>query len=188
MGAPAVRQEYPGTVMAIQQMAEQRTRLILRSMDKQGFEPFLRYMMELNTLYLDPQFEARISGGDGDQFIQMLANDLHGNYDFTVKFTGAEPTLSKTFRAQQILQLAPTLLQSPWAKQGNLLRTILQLMDVHEVDGLLKTDQEVMAEQQQQMQQQAQMAMMDKQADAGIGQDELKTKIMGDVIKELMRG
>lgn len=187
MGAPAPRQEYVGTVYSLQQMGEARSRLLMMTMDYQGFQPFLRYMMLLNLWHLPDNFETRISDQTGDNFVPIWPDDIHVDYDFTARYTSMEPALAKQFRAQQLLQLSNMWAQSPFLQHYQWMKAIMELHDIHDSDKYIKSPDQVAQEmammQQQQMQQQAMGAAMQDQLAA----KEAERQLMRDSIKGLLK-
>jgi hypothetical protein len=187
MGQTPQRQEYVGTMYSLQSMGEARTKLLLMTMDHQGFQPFMKYMMLLNGWHLPSRFEFRIGEGAKTQFGEMFAGDIHPEYDFTARYTSMEPALGKQLRAQQLIQYAQMWEGSPHLQQYQFMRAVMELLDFHDPEKYLRDDQQVaqmmQAQQQQQMQMQmAGMAMqgqMDKQAQEG--------ELIRDVVKSLLK-
>jgi hypothetical protein len=162
MGQTPQRQEAVGVVYGIQQMGEARAKLMMMTMDYLGIRPLLKYMMTLNTFHLPQGFEYRISEGDEQSFGQLFGDDIHSDFDFSARYTAMEPALGKQARMQQLMQLAPIMLQNPWINQYQWWKTILELSDVREAKQLLKQPEQQMQEAQQQAQQQM-MAEKSKQ-------------------------
>jgi hypothetical protein len=157
MGQTPQRQERVGTVYSIQSMGEARAKLMLMSMDYQGFRPMLNYMMMLNTFHLPSGFEYRISDRDQHQFGQIFGDSIHPNFDYAARYSAMEPALGKHARSQQLVQLFGMLQQSPWLNHYQHIKLMYELMDVYESDSLLKTPDQFMQEMQQQQQQQMMM-------------------------------
>ena len=156
MGQSPVRQEKTGVVQSITSMGEARIKLLLMSMDFLGIRPLLQYMMILNTYHLPQGFEVKICDSEGTKYKQIFGETLHSDYNFESKYTASEPSLDKNFRAQQLIQLSQMWQQSPWINQYQFIKSICELLGVREVDGLLRTPEQIMQESKQQ--QQAQMA------------------------------
>jgi hypothetical protein len=193
LGQVPPRQEHVGTIYSLQSMGEARTRLLMMTMDHQGFQPLLKYMMLLNTWHLPAGFEARLSDVSPDQqFVPLFPGDIHWDYDFTVRYTALEPALGKQFRIQQLLQWSQVWAQTPYLQHFELAKAMLELMDFHEADKFLKTPEQLAYEMQ--MQQQAQLnqqinmmqlnallqdKMADRQAERGLIADVTKTLVKG---------
>ncbi|GAF81725.1 unnamed protein product, partial [marine sediment metagenome] len=144
MGATPPRQEHVGTIMSLQSMGEARTRLLLMTMDHQGFQPLLKYFMTLNAQHLPTGFEARLLDGTGAaDFVPMFAEDLKSDYDFTARYTSMEPALGKSYRAQQLFQYAQMWQQSPHLNQVEFMKAIFELMDLKQPDRFLKTPEQM---------------------------------------------
>lgn len=187
MGQTPPRQEYVGTMYSLQSMGEARTKLLLMTMDHQGFQPFLRYMMVLNGWHLPSNFEFRIGDGNMQQFGNMLPGDIHPEYDFTARYTAMEPALGKQMRAQQLIQYAQMWQGSPYLQQYQFMRSVLELMDFHNPDKYLYTDQQVGMMQQQSMQQQMQMQMAGMAMQGQLQQKQQEGELIRDVVKSLLK-
>ena len=187
MGQTPPRQEYVGTMYSLQSMGEARTKLLLMTMDHQGFQPFLRYMMLLNGWHLPSNFEFRIGNGPDQQFDKMLSGDIHPEYDFTARYTAMEPALGKQMRAQQLIQYAQMWQQSPYLQQYQFMRSIMELLDFHDPDRFLKNPQQVAMEQQQAMQQQMQMQMAGMAMQGQLQQKQQEGELVRDVVKALLK-
>lgn len=156
MGQTPQRQERVGVVYGIQAMGEARAKLMLMTMDYLGIRPWLKYLMVLNTFHLKSGFEYRISDGKNEnRFGSIFGDDIHPDFDFAARYTAMEPALGKQARAQQLVQMAPLMVQNPWINQYQWLKTLLELSDVREADFLLKDPRQLMQEMQEQ--QKAQM-------------------------------
>ena len=191
LGQQPPRQEYVGTIHSLQSMGEARTKLLMMQMDHCGFQPFMKYMMHLNMLYLDPKTEARINGPHGPQFVPMFAGDLHIDYDFTARYTAMEPALGKQFRAQQLIQYAQMFMQTPYLNHFQFMKAILELMDFPNSDQFLKQPQQVMQEQQQAAQQAAQQGAQAQLMGAQL-QDQMaaasdQRKLVDTTVKQLLK-
>lgn len=186
MGATPTRQEYVGTMYSLQSMGEQRTKLLMMTMDHQGFRPFLKYMMLLNAWHLDPRTEARINTSQGTQFMPLFADDIHVDYDFSARYTAMEPALGKHFRAQQLIQYAQMWQQSPFLQHYQFMKAILELLDFHDSDRYLKTPQQVAQEMSMQTQQAVQMQMMGFQMQDQLAQNQSARELERDIVKGLL--
>ena len=187
MGQTPPRQEHVGTIYSLQAMGEARTKLLLMTMDYQGFQPFMKYMMLLNTWHLPDKFETRINTNQGQQFTPLFPGDIHPDYDFTVRYTAMEPALGKQFRAQQLLQLSNLWAESPYLQHYEWMKAIMEVMDLHDTDRYLKTPQQLQQEQQQALQTQVLM-----QAGQALTQDMLasaqaKRELQRDMVKGLLK-
>jgi hypothetical protein len=187
MGATPERQEHVGTIYSLQQMGEARTKLLLMTMDFQGFQPLLKYMMLLNTWHLPDGFEARIDDAQGTQFIPLFAGDLHPDYDFTVRYTAMEPALGKQFRAQQLIQYAQMWAESPYLQQYQFMKAIMEMLDFHDSDRYLKTPEQVQQEQQQMIQAMMKQEMMKAQTQDQLAAANTQRETERDVTREVVK-
>jgi hypothetical protein len=192
MGQTPPRQEYVGTMYSLQSMGEARTKLLMMTMDHQGFQPFLRYMMTLNGWHLPSNFEFRIGDGRKQQeFGNMLPGDVHPEYDFTARYTSMEPALGKQMRANQLIQYAQMWQGSPYLQQYQFMKAVLEMLDFPNTEKYLRDDQQVQQMMQQQQQQQMQMQMagmaMQGQQQAQLQQAGQQGDLIRDVVKSLLK-
>jgi hypothetical protein len=185
---PPARQEHVGTIYSLQQMGEARTRLLMMMMDYQGFQPLLKYFMTLNVFHLPRGFEARISDKGQDQFAPLFAGDLHWDYDFSVRYTALEPALGKQFRVQQLLQWASIWGQSPALKQDQIMRATLELLDFHESDRYIRSEQELMQMQQQAEAKQMQMMQANAQLQDQMAAANDERDLVKSIATQLVKG
>lgn len=183
MGETPSRQEHVGTIYSLQSMGEARTRLLLMTMDHTGFRPLLRHMMLLNMWHLPSKFEARINTNNGEQFTPMFSGDIHVDYDFSARYTGLEPALGKQYRAQQLIQYAQMWAESPYLQHREFMKAILELMDFHDSDRYLKSDQQMQQEQMMAQQGALQQAALEDQMSA----KEDDRQLMQEVAKGLLK-
>ena len=187
MGSTPSRQEHVGTIYSLQAMGEARTKLLLMTMDYQGFQSLLKYFMLLNTWHLPDGFEARVSTNQGDQFMPLFAGDIHPDYDFTVRYTSMEPALGKQFRAQQLIQYAQMWAESPYLQHYEFMKAIMELLDFHASDRFLKTPQQVAQEQQQMVMQAVQKEMLDARIQDELEANKQKRELERDVTKGMLK-
>jgi len=174
MGQTPQRQERVGVVYSLQSMGEARAKLMLMSMDYLGIRPLLKYMMILNTFHLPSGFEYRVTDKEGQEFGQIFGDDIHPDFDFSARYTSMEPALGKQFRAQQLVQMAQMWQQSPWINQYQMLKTMMELLDIREADLLLKSPQQFM----QEIQQQQKAQMLAQQMPLYLQQEKTKGKLL----------
>jgi hypothetical protein len=187
MGQTPPRQEHVGTIYSLQSVGQARQKLLMMTMDHQGFRPFLKHMMLLNSWHMDPKQEARINTNTGTQFVPLFAEDMHVGYDFSARYTGMEPALGKQFRAQQLIQYAQMWQQSPYLQNYQFMKSILEMLDFHDSDVYLKTPQQVQQEMQQQAAQATQMQMMGYKAQDELAARQSQRELTRDVVKGLIR-
>jgi len=187
MGQTPPRQEHVGTIHSLQSVGQARQKLLLMTMDHQGFRPFVKHMMLLNAWHLDPKAEARINTSEGTEFKPLFAEDMHVGYDFSARYTGMEPALGKHFRSQQLMQYAQMWQESPYLQHYQFMKSILEMLDFHDSDRYLKNPQQVQQEQEQQAQQATQMQMMGYQAQDQLAAKQSQRELTRDVVKGLMK-
>lgn len=187
MGGTPERQEHVGTIQSLQSMGESRIKLILMTMDYQGFQPMLKHMMLLNTWHLPDDFEARIITQRGDDFTPMFPGDIHPEYDFTARYTSMEPALGKHYKAQQLLQYYQIWSQTPWLQHHQFIKAIMEMMDFPDTDKYIKTPQQVQQEQQQMMQQQIEAEMRNATLQDQMASNSDERKLTTEIAKNLTK-
>ncbi len=187
LGSTPPRQEHVGTIYSLQSMGEARTKLLMMTMDHQGFRPFLRHMMLLNQWHLDTMAEARINTNQGQVFTPMWPGDIHIDYDFSARYTSMEPALGKQFRANQLIQYAQMWQGSPYLQHYQFMKAVLELMDFHDSDKYLYSPEEVAAMQMQQQQQAIQAEMMGMQMQDQLNKNQASYEMERDVVKGLLK-
>lgn len=187
MGVTPPRQERVGTIYSLQHVGEARMKLMLMTMDYQGFQPFLKYMMLLNTWHLPDNFEARIVSNGQEGFTPLFSGDIHVDYDFTVRYTAMEPALGKHFKAQQLIQYAQMWHESPYLQQYQFMKAIMEMMDFHDPDKYLLTPQQVQQQQQQMAAQAAQVRLLEAATQDSLRAKEQGREMQRDVVKAIMK-
>lgn len=187
MGSTPERQEHVGTIYSLQSMGEARTKLLLMTMDYQGFQPFLRHMMTLNTWHLPMEFEARVLGMNGEEeYTPIFPEDVHPEYDFSMRYTAMEPALGKQFRAQQLIQYAQMWAETPYLQQHQFMKSILELLDFKDPEKYLYTEEQVQQQQMQQMQQMVAAEMMQHQLRESEADNQFQRDSAESIIKGLL--
>ena len=187
MGQTPPRQEHVGTIHSLQSVGQARQKLLMMTMDHQGFKPFLKHMMLLNSWHLDPKQEARINTNNGIEFKALFADDMHTGYDFSARYTGMEPALGKNFRAQQLIQYAQMWQGNPHLQNYQFMKSILEMLDFHDADRYLYTPEQVSQQMQQQAQQATQMEMMGYKIQDQMSARQSQRELTRDVVKGLMK-
>jgi hypothetical protein len=191
MGGEPPRQEYVGTIYQLQQAGAARTKLLLMSMDYQGFRPFIKHMMRLNTYHLPIGAEARIVRNGEESFEPMFSGDFHVDYDFSARYTAMEPALGKQFRMQQLIQYFQMWAGNPatamYLKNPQIMKAVLELMDFAAPEKYIHSEQQVAEMMQQQQQQMAQQRLMEATIEDKLRGNEQKRDLTRDVIKGMIK-
>jgi hypothetical protein len=165
MGQTPNRQERVGVVQSISSMGEARAKLMLMSIDYTFMRPLLNHLMLLNTHHLPSGFEYRVSNKNQNEFGKIWGDQIHPNYDFKARYTSMEPALGKQFRAQQLLQMAGMWQENPWINQHQMIKTIAELLDIHEAESLIKSPEQFQKEKEDQQKQEMMMEGAKMQAE-----------------------
>ncbi|MDY6856721.1 MAG: hypothetical protein SWO11_18840 [Thermodesulfobacteriota bacterium] len=187
MGSIPNRQEHVGTMYSLQKVGQARAKLLLMTMDYQGFQPFLKHMMRLNTYHLPPNFEVKINQGQNTNFSPMMSGDYHVDYDFSARYTAMEPALGKMFRAQQLIQYAQMWVGSPYLKQYQFMKSILEMLDFPGTNKFLNTPEEVQQQQIMAMQEQTRMQMANAALQDNLAAKDDDRTLQREVVKALLK-
>jgi len=187
MGSTPSRRENVGTIYSLQSVGETRTKLLMMTMDHQGFQPLLKYMMLLNTWHLPDDFESRINTPQGEQFSPMFPGDIHPDYDFTARYTSMEPALGKQFKAQQLIQYAQMWQGSPYLQQRQFMQAIMEMMDFPNTDKFVKTEQQLMKEQFATAQRETERVTQESLMQDKLHERKTGREMQRDVIKGLLK-
>ncbi len=145
-------------VSTVQQMAESRFRLKVRLINNAGIRSVARLMALNNQQFVRREKAIRITGAEGYQFPKFTPEMLQGNFDFIPAGVAEEPLVSKENRRNNMMQLYQIAKDDPMFKQRELRKRVVEVLDVKDVDAVLKTEEELAQEAAQQAQMQAAQA------------------------------
>jgi len=183
-GVTPSRQEHVGTISSLQQVAENRIKLLILTMDYMGIRPLLKYMMMLNTHHLPSGFEFRITDAvEGEQFKKVWGSDLHVDYDFEARYAALEPALTKENRIATLMQYSQMWAQDPSVNQYEFKKAVLEMMDMVNPEKFLKDPKVV----QQEMQQQQQAALAPQKQQMEMQSQQSKEKNIVEMAKALVK-
>lgn len=109
----------------------------------------LAYLMDMNNQqFIDQARVLRVYGPYGAEWKKVQPWELAGEYDYYPAGSSVDPLANKDLRRAQLTELMPLALQNPWIKQREFTKLLLETYDIRAVDTMLKTEQEMAAEQQ----------------------------------------
>lgn len=131
-------------------------------------------------------------------WLNASKNDIKGEYEFSIEVGSTRP-INQEIRKQDILTLTQVLMDSPYVNNLEGTRRILEAFEIRDIDKLLKTDEQVQAEQQAAMeaQTQSQIAIDQPKRDTDLQKTMIKSdttlkttamKSAGDIRTTLLKG
>jgi hypothetical protein len=142
-----------------------RFKLFIRNLEVDILQPMLNMCCINMQQFLTDDEEVAISGQPPGvpkwQVVQPAA--LIGNYEFSL--VAANYATNKMLRQRNLMSFMQMAMQSPYWRQGEGLRELGKVLEIRDIDSMLKSDQEVQMEQQAEQQHEMQMMLLQKVVD-----------------------
>jgi hypothetical protein len=139
-----------------------RFKMFIRNLEVDILQPMLAMCASMIQQFMTDQEEVLITKNPNGPAIpkwQVIdPQSIIGNFEFNL--VAANYATSKTVRQRNLMAYMAQAAQSPYWKQGEGLRELGKVMEIRNIDELLKSDQEVQMEQQEAMKQQQQTMLM----------------------------
>jgi hypothetical protein len=165
VGSPTGNRTATGINSVINE-SNYRFKLFIRNLELDILQPMLAMCASMIQQYMTDREEVLITKAQGPQVPKWQVIDpeaIIGNYEFNL--TAANYATNKTVRQRNLMTFAQIAQQTPYWRAGEGLREIGKVLEVRNINDLIKSDQEVQMEQQQAQQQQMQMAFAEKVLD-----------------------
>lgn len=137
-------------------------KLFIRNLELDILQPMMEMCASMIQQFVGDYAEYQIT--DAPPGIPKVGRipleNLIGNFDFD--FVAANYATNKVVRQRNMMAFYQIAMQSPYANQGEFLREVGKVMEIPNVNRLLKPDQQVMMEQQQSMVAQQQALIIEK--------------------------
>jgi hypothetical protein len=143
-----------------------RFKLFIRNLEIDILTPLLEMCASMCQQYLTDQQEVQITKNQAPGFPKWTfidPADLIGNFDFTL--VAANYSTNKEVRQRNFMSFMQIAQQTPYWNQGEGIREAGKLLEIRNVDNLIKPDQQVQQEQAEAQQHQMQMALVSKLVD-----------------------
>jgi hypothetical protein len=166
IGGPSGNRTASGINSVINE-SNYRFKLFIRNLELDILQPLLQMCASMIQQYMTDGEEVMITKSQNGpqipkwQFIEPEA--IIGNYEFDL--TAANYATNKTVRQRNLMAFAQIAQQTPYWRAGEGLREIGKVLEIRNVNDLVKSEQEVQMEQQQAMQQQQQEMFVEKALD-----------------------
>jgi hypothetical protein len=142
-----------------------RFKLFIRNLEVDVLTPMLEMCSSMCSQFLtDVQEVAITNAAPGiPKWYQLDPAKLIGNYKFHL--VAANYATNKTVRQRNLMAFMQQAQQTPYWRQGEGLRELGKVLEIHNINELIKSDQEVQMEQQQEQQHEMQMSLLQKVVD-----------------------
>lgn len=139
-----------------------RFKMFIRNLEVDVLQPLLAMCASMVQQYMTDPEEVLITKNPNGPAIPKWQSiqpaSIIGNFEFNL--VAANYASSKTVRQRNLMAFMAQAAQSPYWRQGEGLRELGKVMEIRNIDELLKSDQEVQMEQQQAKQEQQQEMLM----------------------------
>ena len=143
-----------------------RFKLFIRNLELDILTPVLEMCASMCQQFLSDAQEVQITKAQGPQFQKwttLSPADLIGNFEFNL--VAANYSTNKAMRQRNLMSFMDIAMKTPYWNQGAGLREVGKVLEIHNINDLIKPDQEVQQEQAQQQQHEMQMALLTKIVD-----------------------
>jgi len=139
-----------------------RFKMFIRNLEMDILQPLLAMCVSMIQQFMTDEEEVAMTHQPPSfpKWQMIDPSEIIGNFEFNL--VAANYVDSKEIRQRNLMAFENIAQQSPYWKQGEGLRELGKVMEIRNINDLLKTDQEVAIEQEQQQQQQMQMALLEK--------------------------
>ena len=150
---PLKRQTATETVKQVEQASNVLANVAKR-FEYTFIQPMLRMFLVIVAQFMDEEEVINIAGGK----VSITREEIFGNYNIRVR--GTELSLAKETKTQNLLQFYQLTANRPDVDTTLVLKKIAELLDIDDVDEIIKTPEEQMREQFELQQKAQQMQMM----------------------------
>ena len=166
VGSPSGNRTASGINSVINE-SNYRFKLFIRNLELDILQPMLQMCASMIQQYMTDQEEVLITKSqNGPQIPKWQVIDpeaIIGNYEFDL--TAANYATNKTVRQRNLMAFAQIAQQTPYWRAGEGLREIGKVLEIRNINDLIKSDQEVQQEQQQAQQDQREEMFVEKVLD-----------------------
>jgi hypothetical protein len=165
-GLPERRETATG-IVRLQQASNIRFDTVVKMLEFTVLRAMAKMFIWLDYHFLPPEEFARIVGIEefqrynGTSFYQQDINEILKQYNFQPM--GSSTTAIKEVRIQQLMQAYKLFNQDPAINQLELRKMVLDVLDIKNINRLLKSPEQIQQEQQQALQQKLMLMQMENQ-------------------------
>ncbi len=156
-----------------------RFKLFIRNLEIDVLTPMLEMCASMCQQFLTDTQEVQITKSNPaiPKWVSIDPAMLIGNFNFVL--VAANYATNKVVRQRNLMAFMAQAQQTPYWRAGEGLRELGKVMEIRNIDDLIKSDQEVQAEQQAEQQHEMQMALLQKVVDVE-GKTEIAAARHGD--------
>lgn len=160
VGDPTNNRTATGIASVINE-ANFRFKMFIRNYELEVLQPLLEMCASMIQQFMTNEEEVRITDAPVgiEKWPVIHPEELIGNFSFDL--VAANYATNKVVRQRNMLAFANWAAQTPYWNQGEGLREIAKIMEIRNINRLIKTDQQVQMEQAAAMQQQVQMMILE---------------------------
>jgi hypothetical protein len=165
VGSPTGNRTATGINSVINE-SNYRFKLFIRNLELDILQPMLAMVSSMIQQYMTDREEVLITKTPTPQIPKWQVIDpeaIIGNYEFDL--TAANYATNKTVRQRNLMSFAQIAQQTPYWRAGEGLREIGKVLEIRNVNDLIKSEQEVQQEQQQAQATQQQEMFVEKVLD-----------------------
>lgn len=163
-GQPTGNRTATGINSVIQE-SNYRFKMFIRNLEMDILQPMLAMCASMVQQFMTDQQEVAITkqGPMVPKWQVISPDQIIGNFEFNL--VAANYATNELVRQRNLMALQNIAQQTPYWRVGEGLRELGKVMKIHDINDLIKSDQEVAMEQQQAMEQQMRMALLEKTVD-----------------------
>lgn len=164
IGSPSGNKTATGISSVINE-SNFRFKMFIRNLEIDILQPLLEMCASMVQQFVTDDQEVKITNAAPaiPKWISIAPEQLIGNYEFSL--VAANYATNKVVRQRNLMSFMSLAQQSPYWNQGEGLREVGKVLEIHNINKLLKSDQEVKQEQEAAQTQQMQMMFMEKMVD-----------------------
>lgn len=165
VGSPTGNRTASGINSVINE-SNYRFKLFIRNLELDVLQPMLQMCASMIQQYMTDAEEIQITKTPTPQIPKWQVIDpaeIIGSFEFNL--TAANYATNKTVRQRNLMAFMQVAQQTPYWRAGEGLREIGKVLEIRNINELLKSEQEVQQEQQAAMQQQMQQQFVEKVLD-----------------------
>lgn len=164
IGAPNGNRTATGINSVIQE-SNYRFKMFIRNLELDILQPMLAMCASMIQQFLSDAEEVMITKNQPaiPKWVSVSPADLIGNFDFNL--VAANYAENKIVRQRNLMAYANIAQQSPYWRQGEGLKELGKVLEIHNVNDLLYTDEQVQQMQAAAQQQQMQQLLLEKVVD-----------------------
>src|SRR5882672_3611746 len=142
-----------------------RFKMFIRNLEMDILQPLLAMCSSMVQQFMSDAEEVQMTKQPPmiPKWVSISPAEIIGNFEFNL--VAANYATNKQVRQRNLMAFANIAMNTPYWRAGEGLREIGKVMEIRNINDLIKSDEEVQMEQQAQMQQQMQMALLEKTVD-----------------------